>query len=212
MPEINDQTKVRAIYEGATRNPKFQSCVDLVETTAGEHSLPPTEIDTRVKMLIHLLRLAQHSGVEPGRLGELKGKTVLDLACGRQVNDVTMQPWFCRLAHKLGCDVTGVDLPLEPELAALGLDDEVRAPLEIYRNGSHPTLRALPFWGFQCRHCSFHLFHVKQRSWKRRLPSFSWKSGRWPTKTRASVRRNCLANAKNRETWRSYYFKRQFIQ
>lgn len=111
MSEINDPTEVRAIYQGATRNPKFRSCVDLVEATAREHSLPPTEIDTRLKMLIHLLRLAQHSGIAPGELGQVEGKSVLDLACGGIQGDITMQPWFCRLAHKLGCNVTGVDLP-----------------------------------------------------------------------------------------------------
>lgn len=99
------------VYAGAQENPRFSTAVKLIEETIRGIDLEVVDSLTRVKMLIHLARLAQHTGLEPNNLHQLAGKSLLDIACGREDRDISMRPWLCDMADRLGCRVTGVDHP-----------------------------------------------------------------------------------------------------
>jgi ubiquinone/menaquinone biosynthesis C-methylase UbiE len=59
---------------------------------------------------MHVVRLAHGLRIEFNELDRLRGKTILDVACGQTGNiDPNFHPWFARIATHLGCIVTGVD-------------------------------------------------------------------------------------------------------
>lgn len=85
---------------------------ELIEVVAHEQGLPIEDERTRLKMLLDLARLAHHTHTPYPEIKRLAGKNILDIACGQDAaEDPAFRPWFCHLAHQLGCQVTGVDLP-----------------------------------------------------------------------------------------------------
>lgn len=113
MSDFSEEEKAaQFLYEDACTKDLLGFPIKVVEEVASARPIPEKDrFLVRLKMLVHLLRVSHLMNIAPGALNTLKGKSVLDLACGREDRDITMRPWFCDMAHHLGCKVTGVDHP-----------------------------------------------------------------------------------------------------
>lgn len=92
----------------------------------GEHyglSLDPNNRDAwnlRARLATDTFRLCDALDVPPHEVRRITSLNVLDIACGRPCNNLTMHPWWCRLMHAMGNNVTGIDLPYDPDFALIG--------------------------------------------------------------------------------------------
>ena len=123
------EAEASVYYRNSRQNLALTDAIEAVETVVNAHGIPKNIFSVRQKTLLHIARLAHFLNVPLNKLERLEGVSVLDIACGRTANtDPNFSPWFCRVAHKLGCQVTGVDIPVSDEEKAAGVDSESQEP------------------------------------------------------------------------------------